>query len=329
MSQIDVMSDLPSLEALLDRAQLLGQMGRYEQAEVLLHQCLSIDPKCVQAHALLSLVYGYTQRIELSSIESARHAIALDPNNSYNHFILTIAFQNRHLPERAAQAIAIAIQLDPYIADYFAHQAEIYSDLRRWQEAIESANQGLELDPEHIYCLHIKFAVLLKLRLFTEATEIIEVLLSLDPNNDRVHRSLGDLYLKKSEIQQAIIAYQESLRLNPLQPTLQELLRYQTARLKRMQTPKTTQYQTVESSRDKAFNQKKPIVNFLFSSISNLSRVDWLSILAVSVFLHLIVFLQLKFGVIYLHWLAVLVLFILDLLLLLWIVTSRLFRKVQ
>lgn len=137
-------------------------------------------------------------------------------------------------------------------------------------------------------------------------------MLFLDPNNAKVHRSLGDLYLKKGEIQQAITAFQESLRLNPLQPTLQELLRYQTARLKRIQTPKTTQYQTVESSLGKAFNQNKQTVNLSLSSISNLSRVDWLRILAVTVSLYFIVFLQLKFGVAYLHWIAVLALFILD-----------------
>ncbi|AFY94798.1 tetratricopeptide repeat protein [Chamaesiphon minutus] len=242
------MSDSPNPIELLDRACLLAQMGRYEQAEMLLKQYLSIDPKCAEAYALLSLVYGYTQRIELSSIEAARQAVALDPNNSYNYFILTIAYQRRHLPDRAEKSIAIAIKLNPQVAYYFAHQAEVYSDQNRWQEAIESTKRGLELDPEEVSCLKIQFTALLKLRLFSEATKTVHLLLSLYPNDADVHRLIGNLYLKKNEIQRAIIAYQESLRLNPLQPSIQELVRYQTARLKRLQTAKPKQYSTTKKT---------------------------------------------------------------------------------
>jgi tetratricopeptide (TPR) repeat protein len=240
------MTDSSSSRELLDRACLLGKMGRYEQAEVLIKQYLSIDPKCAEAYALLSLIYGYTQRIELSSIETARQAVALDPNNSYNYFILTIAYQSHHLPNRAEQSIATAIERNPQVAYYFAHQAEVYIDQNRWQEAIESTKRGLEIDPEEVLCLKLQVTALLKLRSFTEATETTNTLLSLYPNDADVHRLLGNLCLKKNEIQQAITAYQESLRLNPLQPSIQELVRYQTARLKRLQTAKPKQYSTVK-----------------------------------------------------------------------------------
>jgi tetratricopeptide (TPR) repeat protein len=58
------MSDLPNPRVLLDRARLLGNMRRYEQAEVLVNQCLSIDPKYAEAYSLLSLVYKNTRIIK-------------------------------------------------------------------------------------------------------------------------------------------------------------------------------------------------------------------------------------------------------------------------
>ena len=57
------MSSLPDLFVLLERARLLlFQMNRYPEAEVLLQQCLSIDPQYAHTHALLAINYANIDR---------------------------------------------------------------------------------------------------------------------------------------------------------------------------------------------------------------------------------------------------------------------------
>ena len=209
------MSDSPNPKVLLDRARLLGNMGRYEQAEVFINQCLAIDPKCAEAYGLLSLAYKNTCRIKLA-IDAAKQAVALSPNDSYYHSVLTIAYKANQLWEQAEQSISLAIQLNPNVAYYFAHQAQIYIRQNRWQDAIESTRRGLKIDPDNISCLQLRFIALLELHLLTVAEEILNAMLSRHPNDALVHRSAGDLYHKQRKIKWSILAYQESLRLDQI-----------------------------------------------------------------------------------------------------------------
>jgi tetratricopeptide (TPR) repeat protein len=285
------MSDSPNSKALLDRARLLGNMGRYEQAEVFINQCLAIDPKCAEAYGLLSLAYKNTRRIKLA-IDAAKQAVALSPNDSYYHSILTIAYKAHQLWEQAEQSIAFAIQLNPNIAFYFAHQAEIYIRQDRWEEAIEATKRGLKLDPKNISCLHLKLETLLHLRLLTEAKKNIDLMLSLYPNDAGVHYCLGNFYQMQNKIREAIPAYQESLRLDPLRPGLEEVIQSLQDRLERLQF--------------------KP-----YSYTIRISRSNWSKVLGGAIVLHSLVLIQLKFGTSPPDWRIFSILLLMDLVLVL------------
>ena len=67
------MSDSLDLLALLDRAELLlFQMKRYQEAEMLLQQCLLIDPRHARTHALLAINYANMQQGELAIISAKK-----------------------------------------------------------------------------------------------------------------------------------------------------------------------------------------------------------------------------------------------------------------
>jgi tetratricopeptide (TPR) repeat protein len=218
------MSNSPDLLALLDRAHLLiFQMKRYQEAEILLQTCLSIDPQQAPTHALLSSNYARTNRGELA-IESARKAIELAPDDSSNHYVLACAYRYHGLITRSERAIAVAISMNSEIAEYFAVQAENYIIQGQYIKAIDSLKIGLNIDSKHIYCLQIKLISLIKMRSLVDADKVLDCLLSLCPNNAISYRLAGDLYQLQNKNQQSIAAYQESLRLNPLQSDLQTLI---------------------------------------------------------------------------------------------------------
>ncbi len=218
------MSDLSNLSALLDRANLLVfQMKRYPDAEILLQQCLSIEPQHAPTHALLAINYANMKQGELA-IESAKKAIELAPDDSYMHYALAYAYRYHGLITRSERAITVAIGMNPEIPEYFGVQAENYIIQSQYTKALDALKIGLRLDPRNIYCLELKLKAFIQLRLYVDAEQIADLLLPLSPNDASIYRLVGDLYQRQNKNQQSIAAYQESLRLNPLQTDLQALV---------------------------------------------------------------------------------------------------------
>ena len=117
---------------------------------------------------------------------------------------------------RALQAIQEAIALNPENAAYHAHLAGIKLMLARWDEGLEAANRGLELDPHSMACLHYRARAWLDLDETGKSEEALKILLSLDPNSAHGHASLGDICLYRRQAQAAERHYLEALRLEPM-----------------------------------------------------------------------------------------------------------------
>jgi tetratricopeptide (TPR) repeat protein len=218
------MSDYPDLATLIDRARLLlFQMQRYQEAETLLQQCLSIEPQSSLTHALLALARANLRQGELA-IASAKLAIELAPDESYTHYVLAVAYRHHGFITRSERAIAVAISMNPEIADYYGIQADNYIIQRQYTKALDALNIGLKLDSKHLYCLQLKLKAFIQLRLFVDAEQIADLLLPLCPDDANIYRLVGDLYQFQHKNKQSIAAYQESLRLNPLQTDLQDLV---------------------------------------------------------------------------------------------------------
>jgi tetratricopeptide (TPR) repeat protein len=218
------MNDLPNSSELLNRIFALLDLKRFDRAEDLLEQYLSLDPHCARAYCAMVIVYQNTHRGNLA-LEPATKAVALSPHDSFAYYILASAYKSNLCFIEAEQKIAIAIKLNPHIADCFALQADIYQMQNLWHESSASAENGLALDPNHLDCLKIKLKVSIEHRSFSEASKLVDVLLRLAPNDSGIHFLIGELYRHQERHRLAISAYQESLRLNPHQTQLQELLR--------------------------------------------------------------------------------------------------------
>lgn len=190
------MNDLSNLFSLLDRARLLlFQMQRYPEAEILLQQCLSIDPNHAPTHALLAINYANMKQGELA-IASAKKAIELAPDDSYTHYALACAYRYHGLITRSERAITVAIGMNPDIPEYFGVQAENFIIQRQYAKALDALKIGLRLDPKHIYCLELKLKAFIQLRLYVDAEQIADLLLPLCPNDARVYRLVGDLSIR-------------------------------------------------------------------------------------------------------------------------------------
>ena len=198
----------------LQRAILLFQQHRHEQAITELRQSLSADPHEPYAHALLGLCLAKREKFQ-EATEEAEQAIHLSPDFSFAHYALASILRERHRNEEALVAINEALRLDSSDADYFAMLSNIHVDEKRWREALEAAERGLQLDSENIACTNLRAIALVKLGRKAEAGATIDAALSKNPDNAITHANQGWTLLERGEPKRALEHFREALRLDP------------------------------------------------------------------------------------------------------------------
>jgi tetratricopeptide (TPR) repeat protein len=200
--------------ARLERARLLVQQSRFEQAEKELRGELASDPGSGEAHALLALCLSELERFDEATRE-AQEAIRLDPDCAFFHYALAhVRFDRRSFPEAEASARE-AIRLDPEDPDYHDLLAGTRLAQERWSEALEAAEQGLERDPEHAGCTNRRAMALVKLGRRSEAGRALKGALERDPESGLTHANEGWRQLELGDARKALEHFREALRLEP------------------------------------------------------------------------------------------------------------------
>lgn len=199
---------------LLERANLLIQQGRYNDAEKQVRQVLEQDPNNDEALAVLARCYINDDQHD-KGIEVINKAISIEPNEAFYFYLLGFAYHQKDLSLPAKDNLAKAIQLDPYNPEFFGLLAFILLDEKSYEEALQKANEGLELDPENITCLNARSRALNKLKRTTEAEETISDSLSNDPDNVFTHTTVGWNYFERGKSKQAEHHFREALRIDP------------------------------------------------------------------------------------------------------------------
>jgi len=184
-------SDAPSLRA---------QLALYEQA-------VALDPGFVEAWARLSLTcsrhYFYDDRnpeLKERAEVAAKKAYALAPDNPISYVALG-AFQyfGEGDSRRALEEYNRGLQIAPQNAELLARTGAVESSLGRWDDAVARLRQAQELDPRQVAIPRQLGEVLLWLRRYPEAREVLDQALALTPdpwttaNKVRTFLGQGDL----------------------------------------------------------------------------------------------------------------------------------------
>lgn len=198
----------------MQRALLLYEQNRFEMAEAELRQVLALEPDDAYAHAVLSLCLTAGRSLNDATSE-AQQAIHLAPDLDFAHYALAWVLHHRHRNADAVVAIREAVRLDPGDANYHALEAQIHLDEKRWQDALDAAERGLQQDSEHVSCTNLRAIALVKLGRKSEAGATIDAALSRHPDNALTHANQGWAFLEQSEPRKALEHFREALRLEP------------------------------------------------------------------------------------------------------------------
>jgi tetratricopeptide (TPR) repeat protein len=176
-------------------------------------QALTAEPDDAIAHALLALGLAHLEQGK-EAVDAGRRAVALAPEVSFAHYALGWALLERAEVSAAERCAREALRLDPDSHGY-ALLAQIHVRQKRWAEAINAAEKGLQIDPEHAGCANLRVLSLGALGRTDEAAAVMTDVLALDPDDAFALTNRGWLMLRQSRPQDALESFREALRLDP------------------------------------------------------------------------------------------------------------------
>ena len=198
----------------LQRAWLLVETSRWEQAEQHVRQSLAEEPNDASAHSLLAICLLEREAYE-DATQAAQQAVHLAPDSDYPHFVLGQVYHCRNRLDEAATAVLEALRLDPEDPRYYWELSSIRFDQERWKDALTVAEQGLKVDSEHNGCLNMRAMALVKLGRRKEAEQSIASALARNPESAHSHANQGWTLLHQRQPKQAMEHFREALRIDP------------------------------------------------------------------------------------------------------------------
>ena len=198
----------------LQRGLLLLQQDRHELAATEFRAALVQEPSDAAAHAYLAMCLAEQGEYREATRE-AEEAIRLAPDSDLPYSALAQVMVRRNQLNLAELAIRNAIQLFPYDADHHAMLAAIKLELRDWPAALDAAEKGLEIDPEHGRCNNLRAMALVKLGRRAEAGQTIDAVLARQPDDALTHANRGWALLHDGQPRKAMEHFREALRLDP------------------------------------------------------------------------------------------------------------------
>ncbi|AXG74583.1 hypothetical protein DVK85_10190 [Flavobacterium arcticum] len=207
-------------EGLLARARVLINQDRYDEAEKIIGELMSIHPNNDYLLYLLSEI-NLQKEDYVKAEELIDSAIALSPEESDHFYFKARLYLLKENKVEAERYIKEAIAIYPYEAAYFAFWAHIKLFNKEYEESLNIANQALAIDSTNIFALNTRSTALLKLGRKEESYNTVAEALNEDPNNAYTHANHGWGLLEKGDVKSALNHFSESLKNDPNSPHAQ------------------------------------------------------------------------------------------------------------
>lgn len=220
-----------SFDAQFGHGQVLEALTRYSDAIRAYQRALVIDPDSLAANMGISNSYLETDRPG-SAIRYAQKAIELDPEQVRSHLNLAAAYEMAGRFEDAVKEYEIALELGETNSELLLRVIGAYMKSKRWQEAANAAETLIRIAPTDRAYERLGRAYF-RLQKYELSMEAYEKAVELNPESWASLNGLGvnalNAWLKsgRSDSQMALTAreaFHASLRINPDQPKLVEIL---------------------------------------------------------------------------------------------------------
>ena len=190
---------------------------KYEDAIQQYKAALQEKPSLINAYWGLAVAYQAENRLN-EAIQILEKAVPVDPKNGTTQINLSFvaSLAGDHL--KAMQAGKLAIQYEPQQQMGYTNLCRAYNDLKRFDEAIESCNQALDIknaDGETSLYLGLSYKnksnkVAAK-RYFEQAVKGLEQFVRENPDQADAYFLLGNAYVEVEQWGKAVINYTKAI----------------------------------------------------------------------------------------------------------------------
>ena len=198
----------------LRNAEFFFQQSRIEEAANEIKKELAINPNNDYALALLANCNLFQKRPK-RALELAQQAFSLSPNSIFN--IMTLArtyFLNQNIG-KAKWVIAEGQKVNPNEPEWYSLLSQIGLYEQKWEEALQAAEIGLELDPEDVTLINLRSQALVKLKRKSDASIALDYALHKAPEDSYSHANKGWVAIEQGTYEEAVEHFKEALRLDP------------------------------------------------------------------------------------------------------------------
>jgi Flp pilus assembly protein TadD len=178
----------------LNRARLLVDLSRFEEARTAAQQAIDADPTDADAWCLLAQAQLGLRNPE-RALAAATTAISVDPTDAWPHRLASVALMHLEGYQFAVEHARQAVKLNPNSALGFVCLAQAYSQLQQYDLAEDAAFQARELAPLSP-TTHVTLARVYRAEQQIGAAErCVRQALALDPQNAEALNELSILRL--------------------------------------------------------------------------------------------------------------------------------------
>ncbi|WP_422090702.1 tetratricopeptide repeat protein [Tenacibaculum ovolyticum] len=189
-------------------------ISRYADAIKSFKEFLLEEPNDYYSKYYLALCFYQLDEIE-SLGKITKSLLENHPDRDETHYLLSIYYFSIENIDSAYKHITEAISLDSHEANYFGYKAQIQIAKKQFEKALETANEGLKIDPKNSFSLNTRTKALTKLNRKEEAFETLQNTLQDNPNDYFTHANAGWTNLELGNHKKANIHFKEALQNNP------------------------------------------------------------------------------------------------------------------
>jgi tetratricopeptide (TPR) repeat protein len=212
-------------DAHLQRAELLADLGRYDDAAEELAHAIATDPQDVDALALLARVRLAAGDAK-GALEPANRAVAAGPGSLPALAVRGHVLVELDHPSAAASMADELLRLGPDDAFAQISAAAILSESRNGQVALNAAWHGVRLAPEQATAHLVLGAVAARLRLFDLAEQAYREALRLDPELSAAQHNIGLIRFEQRRFAEGLSHLREVAAANPSDMDSARSMRY-------------------------------------------------------------------------------------------------------
>ncbi|MFY1689395.1 tetratricopeptide repeat protein [Plantactinospora sp. WMMB782] len=203
-----------SAEGYVQRAELLAELGRYDEAAAEVGFAIALDPSNVPALVMLAMVKLAGDKPE-EALTAADSAMAVAPESIHPLVIRGHALADLRRFKEAAAAADRILALGPDDAYAQRSAAAILGESRNGQQALNAAWRGVELAPEEPQAHLVLGLVAARMQKFELAERAYREALRLDPELAAAQHNIGVIRLEQRRYSEALEHLADAAVLEP------------------------------------------------------------------------------------------------------------------